>query len=63
MAVYLVSLAAIAAVAFFGVMAVAGPHAGWLPEWMEAIVLAAGWMVVLVVPVVAARGVWRRLGK
>lgn len=62
-AVYLLALVVIAAAAFFGVMVVAGPHAGLLPQWMEAIVLAAGWIAVLVVPVLAARRVWRRLEK
>jgi len=42
---------------------VAGPHAGLLPAWLEAIVLAAGWLAVLILPALAARAAWRRLGK
>lgn len=57
---YLASLAAIAVVVVFGVLALAGPHAGLLPGFAEPLVLAAGWLVVLVVPALVARRVWRR---
>lgn len=60
---YVVSLVAVAVTAFFVVIVVAGPHAGLLPGWLEAVVLALGWIAVLVLPVLAARAVWRRAGE
>jgi len=59
---YLLSLAATAALCFFLVLVVAGPHAGLLPAWLEPVALVAGWLVVLVLPIIIARAVWRRLG-
>jgi len=53
----------VAAPVFVIVIFVAGPHAGLLPAPLEAIVLAAGWLAVLIMPVLAARVAWRRLGK
>ncbi|HEX5803090.1 MAG TPA: hypothetical protein VFY24_08700, partial [Azospira sp.] len=60
---YIVSLAITAAVSFFAVLVLAGPHAGLLPSWLEPVVLGMGWLAVLVVPVLAARVVWHRLGR
>lgn len=60
---YVVALAAVAVIAFFPVIFLAGPHAGLLPGWLEAVVLGLGWLAVLLLPVLAARAVWRRLGR
>jgi hypothetical protein len=60
---YIVSLAVTAAVSFFAVLVLAGPHAGLLPSWLEPAVLGIGWLVVLVVPVIVARVAWRRIGR
>lgn len=57
---YMACLAITAAVAFFSVLLIAGPHAGLLASWLEPVVLAIGWLAVLVVPVLVARAVWRR---
>ncbi len=59
--VYAASLAGVAVVAFFVVMLLAGPHSGVLPRGVQAVVLMLGWFAVLVLPVLAARAVWRRL--
>jgi len=59
---YLLSLAATAALCFLLVLVVAGPHAGLLPAWLEPVALVAGWLVVLALPAIIARTVWRRLG-
>lgn len=60
---YIASLVATAALSFFTVLVLAGPHAGLLPSWLELVVLGFGWLAVLVLPVLAARAVWRRLGR
>lgn len=60
---YLASLLGVAAVSFIVVIVLAGPHAGLLPHWLEAVVLGLGWLAVLVLPILAARTAWRRLGK
>jgi lauroyl/myristoyl acyltransferase len=44
------------------VIFLAGPHAGVLPQWAEAVVLGLGWLAVFVLPVLVARRLWRRLG-
>ncbi len=59
---YLLSLAVVAVTAFFVVIILAGPHAGLLPRFLEAIVLGLGWLAVLILPVLASFQVWRRLG-
>ena len=61
-ATYLGSLVAVALVAFFMVIFLAGPHAGLLPHALEAVVLILGWLSVLVLPVWAAWVVWHRAG-
>jgi len=60
---YLLVLGATAVVAFFGVLALGGPHGGLLPSFASPVVLFAGWAAVLVVPTLAARRVWRRTAK
>lgn len=60
---YLGSLLGVAAASFIVVIVLAGPHAGLLPHWLEAVVLGLGWLAVLILPILAARAVWRRLGK
>ena len=59
---YLVALAAVAGIAFFTVMFLAGPHTGLLPGALESLVLIQAWLAVVVLPVLAARSVWIRLG-
>jgi hypothetical protein len=59
---YVTSLILIAGVSFVVVIFLAGPHAGLLPHWLEVVVLCLGWLAILVVPVLAAAKVWRRLG-
>lgn len=59
---YAASLALVAVTAFVVTLVLAGPHAGLLPHWAEVIVLVAGWLAVLVLPVWVARAVWRRVG-
>jgi hypothetical protein len=60
-AVYLVALAIVGVAAFFIVIVVAGPHAGLLPQPLEVVVLIAGWLAVLGLPLWVAMKVWRRL--
>ncbi|MDX2151581.1 MAG: hypothetical protein SFV54_12660 [Bryobacteraceae bacterium] len=57
-ATLLVSLAAVALVAFFAVLILAGPHSSMLPNWMGGPMLALAWLAVIVLPVLAARRVW-----
>lgn len=57
---YLLVFGVVSVVAFFAVIILAGPHSGLLPAWMETVVLIAGWVAVLVLPVLGARRVWRR---
>jgi hypothetical protein len=59
---YVVTLVLIAGVSFVVVIVLAGPHAGLLPHWLEVVVFCIGWAAIFVVPVLAARKVWRRLG-
>lgn len=62
-AAYLASLALVAVAAFFVVIFLAGPHGGFLPGSLAPVVLALGWLTVLVVPAWLAHQVWRRLGR
>lgn len=59
---YIGALALVAALTFIVVIFLAGPHAGLLPHWLEIVVFAAAWLIVLVLPALAARWEWRRLG-
>lgn len=61
-ATYLASLAIVAVATFFLVIFLAGPHGGVLPASFEGVVLVLGWLAVLVLPVLSARFVWRRVG-
>ena len=59
---YLVSFALIGVVSFFVVIFLAGPHAGLLPEPLEVFVGIVGLLAVLVLPILVARTVWKRMG-
>lgn len=43
-----------------GVLLLAGPHASLLPDWLELPVLALAWLLLILLPTLAARWVWRR---
>lgn len=58
--VYLAALCGVAFLAFVIVIVLAGPHAGLLPQFMEGVILVAGWLAVLALPPLIARKVWRR---
>lgn len=60
---YILALAVVALISFFAVIVLAGPHAGLLPPPLEVVVLIAGWLTVLVLPLLAARALWRWLGR
>jgi hypothetical protein len=59
---YVASLVGITLAAFFLVILLAGPHAG-LPPSLETVVLALGWLAILILPVLVARSVWCRFSK
>jgi hypothetical protein len=59
---YLISFALVAVAAFFTVFVLAGPHSGFLPGWLGVVLFGLGWLVVLLLPVLMAYKVWRRLG-
>lgn len=61
-AAYCLTLLVVVAIAFIVVIFVAGPHSGLLPPALEVVVIALGWLGVLILPVLAAWLVWRRLG-
>ncbi len=60
---YLLALVVVACIAFVVVIVLAGPHSGLLPYWLEGVVGAAGWLAVLVLPILLARKVWRRFAR
>lgn len=60
LAVYLVALLLTAAAAWFLVLLLAGPHAGLLPSFLEVTIIVMAWLLVLLLPVLAARAAWRR---
>ncbi|ANX03139.1 hypothetical protein [Immundisolibacter cernigliae] len=60
---YLAALAVVGALALLVVMVLAGPHSDLLPGAAQGGVLIVGWLVVVVIPAMAARQVWRRAGK
>ena len=62
-ATFLVTLAAMAAAVGLTVLAVAGPHSDTVPKSLQPLVFVVAWGLVLGVPTLAARAVWRRLGK
>jgi hypothetical protein len=60
---YVLALVVVACIAFVVVIVLAGPHAGLLPSWLEAVVASAGWLAVLALPIILARKVWRRFAR
>lgn len=60
---YLAALGSVAAAPFFVVILLAAPHAGLLPHGSTVLVLTAGWLVVIVEPVVPVRAVWCRTNR
>jgi hypothetical protein len=58
---WLAASALLAPVCFFGVIFLAGPHSDLTPEAFAPVVALLGLAVLLAVPVLAARAVWRRL--
>ena len=60
---WLGSLVLLAPLCFFAAIVLAGPHSSILPSFLQPLVLVLGWAGVLVVPVVVARAVWRRVGR
>lgn len=59
-AAYALSLCILAPVVFLIVLFLAGPHTGLLPEFFEAVILVAGWLSLLLLPIWVARKVWKR---
>lgn len=55
------AFAVMAPAVFLAVFLLAGPHGGALPQALHGAALAAGWVVVMVVPAMAGRWAWRRL--
>jgi hypothetical protein len=63
---YAVSVVLVALAAMIVLMAAGNSgHASWLEaHWLGAnTILAVGWLAVIVVPILAAVAVWKRLGK
>ena len=60
---WLGSLVLLAPLCFVAAVVLAGPHSSILPSFLQPLVLVLGWAIVLVVPVVVARAVWRRVGR
>ena len=56
---YVATLAVVAVATFFGVLFLAGPHGGVLPNAAQPYVLILGWATVIVLPILAARFTWR----
>jgi hypothetical protein len=56
----LVSLAVLAPICFAGVLLLAGPHGSVLPSAFDSPLLLVGWGIILIVPLLVARAVWRR---
>jgi hypothetical protein len=57
------AFAVLAPVCFFVVVLLAGPHSSILPSAMQPAVWVLGWLVLLGLPVVAARRAWVRTGR
>lgn len=60
---YLGTLVAVAVLAFFGVLILAGPHGGLLPSEAGPVVLVVAWATVIIVPALISRLVWRLLAE
>lgn len=58
---YIVGLIAVGAIASLAVLFLIGPHSGMLGDWAYVPILALGWTAVIVLPVLFARWIWRRL--
>ena len=53
------AFAVLGPVCFFVTVLLAGPHSSMLPSWLQPPVWLLGWLVLLVVPILAARAAWR----
>lgn len=58
---YLTALVLTAFAMSLAVLYLVGPHGGVLPDSFYIPVLCAGWFCVIVVPILFARWMWRRL--
>ena len=56
--VWIATAAVLAPVCFYAVLILAGPHSSMLPSTIQPAVLIAGWLVVLVTPILLARAAW-----
>lgn len=61
--VYLMTLIVVAVASFYLVIILAGPHGGLLPSSFGTVVLVLGWLLVLGLPILAARWIRRRLNE
>jgi hypothetical protein len=61
-AAFVLSLAVVGFAAFFGALVLAGPHSDYASGAGGVAVIAIAWLLVLFVPAVVARLVWRRSG-
>ena len=61
--VWMFAVVVLAPLCFFVIMVLAGPHSSMLPSAIQPAVLVAGWMSVLVGPVLLARLAWRRASR
>lgn len=59
LAVFFVATLLCVPIAFFAVLYFAGPHAGLVPEWVEKIILLAGWLFTITVPIYLARKTYK----
>jgi len=57
---WLIAVAVLAPICFFGAIILAGPHSSMLPSVIQPAVLLFFWIVFLAGPVLFARWVWRR---
>ena len=62
-AAYLVSVAVFAPALFFIVILLAGPHSSMLPSMVQPAVVLVALAMLVTVPALIARGVWRRLSR
>jgi hypothetical protein len=60
---FVVSLVLTAIAVSFVVFYLVGPHGGVLPASFYQPILVLAWMVVLIVPIISARWMWRYLAK
>jgi hypothetical protein len=60
---FVLALVVTASVVIFAVLSLAGPHGGVLPQSLHTAAFVLGWLIVVVVPVLAARSAWRRLAR